>query len=84
MSVNTVDTLFAAFPAFLYLNPELGGYLLSPLWELQDSSSDLLTSYAAMNIGMLFDHAKKSITEWNSSCRLCLPKRNSRQHKRST
>ncbi|KAL5508771.1 hypothetical protein ACEPAG_4750 [Sanghuangporus baumii] len=33
LSVNTVDTLYSAFPAFLYLNPELGGYMLSPLLE---------------------------------------------------
>ena len=49
-SVNTVDTLFAAFPAFLYFNPELSGYLLSPLLKLQDSPAYTL-DYAAKHIG---------------------------------
>lgn len=49
-SVNTVDILYAAFPMFLYLNPELGGYLLSPLLEYQDSTAYTL-DYAARNIG---------------------------------
>lgn len=84
MSVNTVDTLFAAFPAFLYLNPELGGYLLSPLWELQDSSSDLLTSYAAMNIGMLFGPAKNRLLNGTLLAGSAYPNANSRQHKLST
>lgn len=50
-SVNTVDTLFSAFPAFLYLNPELAGYLLAPLLRYQDSSAYSL-DYAAKNIGV--------------------------------
>ena len=49
-SVNTVDTLFVAFPAFLYFNPELAGYLLVPLLRYQDSPSYTL-DYAAKNIG---------------------------------
>ena len=52
-SVNTVDTLFSAFPAFLYLNPELAGYLLAPLLRYQDSSAYSL-DYAAKNIGAYF------------------------------
>lgn len=52
ISVNTVDTLYAAFPMFLYLNPELGGYLISPLLEYQDSSV-YNQSYAALHIGVL-------------------------------
>ncbi|EJC98591.1 DUF1793-domain-containing protein [Fomitiporia mediterranea MF3/22] len=54
--VNTVDTLYAAFPLFLYLNPELGGYLLSPLLEYQDSTVYTL-NYAAMNIGSSYPNA---------------------------
>lgn len=49
-SVNTVDTLFAAFPAFLYFNPELAGYLLVPLLKYQDSPA-YTQNYAAKNIG---------------------------------
>ena len=52
-SVNTVDSLFAAFPAFLHFNPELAGYLLAPLLKYQDSEAYNLP-YAARNIGMLF------------------------------
>ncbi|KLO07711.1 DUF1793-domain-containing protein [Schizopora paradoxa] len=48
---NPVDILYAAFPAFLYLNPEIGGHLLRPLLQLQDSS--LYTqAYAAQNLGV--------------------------------
>lgn len=49
-SVNTVDTLFTAFPAFLYLNPELAGYLLEPLLKYQDSPA-YTQNFAAKNIG---------------------------------
>lgn len=49
-SVNTVDTLFAALPAFLYLNPELAGYLLEPLLKYQDSPA-YTQNFAAKNIG---------------------------------
>ncbi|KAL5533554.1 hypothetical protein ACEPAG_14 [Sanghuangporus baumii] len=56
LSVNTVDTLYAAFPALLYLNPELAGYLLSPLLEYQDSSAYTL-NYAARNIGSTYPNA---------------------------
>ncbi|KAI0265444.1 DUF1793-domain-containing protein [Gloeopeniophorella convolvens] len=34
-NVNTVDVIFPAWPAFLYLNPTLGKYLLLPLFEYQ-------------------------------------------------
>ena len=54
--MNTVDTLYAALPAFLYLNPEIVGYLLSPLLEYQDSSAYTL-GYAARNIGSSYPSA---------------------------
>lgn len=50
-SVNTVDTLFTAFPAFIYLNPEIAGYLLLPLLIYEDST-EYTQPYAARNIGM--------------------------------
>ncbi|KAL5536140.1 hypothetical protein ACEPAF_4245 [Sanghuangporus sanghuang] len=56
LSVNTVDTMYAVFPALLYLNSELAGYLLSPLLEYQDSSAYTL-SYAARNIGSAYPNA---------------------------
>ena len=37
--VNAVETLYAAFPAFMYIDHNLGGLLLEPLFRLQASSS---------------------------------------------
>ena len=57
-SVSTVDTLYAAFPAFLYLNPDLGGYLLSPLLEYEDTST---SPYSVKNAGrsrVLYKHER--------------------------
>ncbi|KLO07710.1 hypothetical protein SCHPADRAFT_836241 [Schizopora paradoxa] len=34
--VNAVDVLYAAFPIYLYLNPDIGGHLLKPLLQSQD------------------------------------------------
>ncbi|KAF9259184.1 hypothetical protein L218DRAFT_1004158 [Marasmius fiardii PR-910] len=39
-SINSVEGLFSAFPAFLYLNSSLGGLLLDPLLEFQSSSTE--------------------------------------------
>ncbi|KAL5536342.1 hypothetical protein ACEPAF_163 [Sanghuangporus sanghuang] len=55
-SVNTVDALYASFPVFLYLNPDIGGYLLDPLLEYQDSAAYSLP-YAAKNIGPTYPRA---------------------------
>lgn len=52
-SVNAVDVLYAAFPMYMYLNPDLGGYLLKPLLEYQNTDMYTLP-YAALNIGTLF------------------------------
>ena len=55
-SINSVDALYASFPAYLYLNPEIGGYLLRPLLETMDTS-DYTLGYAARNAGtsVLYD-----------------------------
>ncbi|KAF7428113.1 hypothetical protein PC9H_007332 [Pleurotus ostreatus] len=55
-SVNNVGTLYAAFPAFLYLNPDIGGYLLAPLLEFQESKTYTLP-YAAKDMGSGFPNA---------------------------
>ncbi|KAF4598089.1 hypothetical protein EYR38_006483 [Pleurotus pulmonarius] len=55
-SVNNVGALYAAFPAFLYLNPDIGGYLLAPLLEFQESKTFTLP-YAAKDIGSGFPNA---------------------------
>lgn len=52
-NVNTVDVIFPAWPALLYTNPELGRYLLEPLFKFmqtgqyphQFSCHDLGASY---------------------------------------
>lgn len=47
---SPVDIMYAAFPAYLYLSPALGGYLLKPIFQLQDTP--LYTQpYAAQNLG---------------------------------
>lgn len=48
--VNVVDIIYSSLPAYLYFNPDLAGYLLSPLLEYQDSAQYQLP-YAARNIG---------------------------------
>lgn len=53
LSVNVVDILYASLPAYLYFNPDLAAYLLSPLLEYEDSSHYQLP-YAARSIGMQF------------------------------
>ncbi|RDX42058.1 hypothetical protein OH76DRAFT_146300 [Lentinus brumalis] len=53
--VNPVERMFAAFPAYLYLNASLGGALLAPLLESQDAQSDLL--YAAQDLGSSYPNA---------------------------
>ncbi|KAL0063805.1 hypothetical protein AAF712_009250 [Marasmius tenuissimus] len=48
--VNPVETLYAAFPTFLYINPTWCQYLLEPLLQYQ-SSSRYTKSYAAPDLG---------------------------------
>ncbi|KAH9027629.1 hypothetical protein EDB85DRAFT_2091843, partial [Lactarius pseudohatsudake] len=48
--VNAVEMLYSAFPAFMYIDPDLGGLFLEPLFQLQ--ASQLYTNlYAAADIG---------------------------------
>ncbi|KAH8980364.1 hypothetical protein EDB86DRAFT_3107620 [Lactarius hatsudake] len=48
--VNAVETLYSAFPAFMYIDPGLGGLFLEPLFQLQ--ASQIYTNlYAAADIG---------------------------------
>ena len=48
--VNAVETLYSAFPAFMYIDPKLGGRFLEPLFRLQ--ASPLYTNpYAAPDLG---------------------------------
>ncbi|KAH9005340.1 hypothetical protein EDB86DRAFT_2796191 [Lactarius hatsudake] len=48
--VNPVETLYSAFPAFMYIDPDLGGLLLEPLFRLQ-ASPKYTNPYAAQDLG---------------------------------
>ncbi|KLO09797.1 DUF1793-domain-containing protein [Schizopora paradoxa] len=54
--VNAVDVLYAAFPMYLYLNPDLGGHLLRPLLVAQDNPQ-YSQPYAARGLGTNFPNA---------------------------
>ncbi|KAI0705087.1 hypothetical protein C8T65DRAFT_240266 [Cerioporus squamosus] len=53
--INPVETMFAAFPTYLYLNASLGGALLAPLLQSQDNLSG--QPYAAQDIGGNYPNA---------------------------
>ena len=48
--VNAVETLYSAFPAFMYIDPTLGGLFLEPLLRLQEFS-EYTIPYAAPDLG---------------------------------
>ena len=48
--VNAVETLYSAFPAFMYIDAKLGGLLLEPLFRLQ-ASPKYTIPYAAPDLG---------------------------------
>ncbi|KAH9080196.1 hypothetical protein EDB83DRAFT_2608331, partial [Lactarius deliciosus] len=56
--VNPVETLYSAFPVFMSIDPELGGFFLEPLFRLQASpkytnryaAADLETSYPDVSV----------------------------------
>ncbi|ESK96787.1 glutaminase [Moniliophthora roreri MCA 2997] len=52
--INPVDTIFAAFPIYLYMDPSLGGLLLDPLFEYQASivTNDFDVRFAGPDLGM--------------------------------
>lgn len=51
--VNPVEALYAAFPMFMYFDPDLGGLLLEPLLRYQ-SSNFYTQPYAAPDAGELY------------------------------
>ncbi|KLO07007.1 DUF1793-domain-containing protein [Schizopora paradoxa] len=51
-----VDVLYAAFPMYLYLNPDLGGYLLRPLLVAHDNPL-YSQPYAARGLATSFPNA---------------------------
>ena len=48
--VNAVETLYSTFPAFMYIDPKLGGLFLEPLFRLQ-ASPTYTNPYAAPDLG---------------------------------
>lgn len=62
--VNAVETLYSAFPAFMYIDPTLGRPLLEPLFRLQ-ASPNYTIPFAATDLGV-FQQSKyleASVTE---------------------
>ncbi|KAI9456365.1 hypothetical protein BJY52DRAFT_1171492, partial [Lactarius psammicola] len=55
--VNAVETLYSAFPAFMYIDPEFGGLFLEPLFRLQESPN-YTSPYAASDLGMGYPNVK--------------------------
>jgi hypothetical protein len=53
--VNAVETLYAAFPALMYIDPTLGAPLLEPLFQLQADSG---VQFAASDLGMSHRNSK--------------------------
>ncbi|KAI0036147.1 hypothetical protein K488DRAFT_41792 [Vararia minispora EC-137] len=53
---NPVDGLFAIFPAFVAIDPALGGFLLEPLLRFQ-KSTNYQNPYAAQNLGLAYPNA---------------------------
>jgi len=56
--VNAVETLYAAFPALMYIDPSLGAPLLEPLFQLQADSG---VQFAASDLGVFHQSAKCQI-----------------------
>ncbi|RPD75338.1 DUF1793-domain-containing protein [Lentinus tigrinus ALCF2SS1-7] len=53
--ISPVEHIFAAFPAYLYFNASLGGALLAPLLEYQDTQSG--QSFASQDLGPGYPNA---------------------------
>ena len=53
--VNAVETLYAAFPALMYIDPTLGAPLLEPLFQLQADNGN---KFAASDLGMFHRNPK--------------------------
>ncbi|KAH9055600.1 hypothetical protein EDB87DRAFT_1567201 [Lactarius vividus] len=62
--VNAVETLFSAFPTFMYIDPKLGGLLLGPLFQLQ-ASPNYTIPYAASDLGTNYPNVTVSNSTHN-------------------
>ena len=63
--VNPVEVLYAAFPMFMYLDPDLGSLLLEPLLRYQNSNF-YTQPFAAPDAGELYPSnlALRCPTDW--------------------
>ncbi|KAH9063198.1 hypothetical protein EDB87DRAFT_1681625 [Lactarius vividus] len=62
--VNAVETLYSAFPAFMYIDPTLGRPLLEPLFQLQASPNHTIP-YAAADLGLAYPNVTISDSSHN-------------------
>ncbi|KAH9164532.1 hypothetical protein EDB89DRAFT_415428 [Lactarius sanguifluus] len=62
--VNAVETLYSAFPAFMYIDLPLGGLLLEPLFQLQTSPGYIIP-YAAADLGSSYPNVTISNSNHN-------------------
>ncbi|KAI0278702.1 hypothetical protein BGY98DRAFT_916704, partial [Russula aff. rugulosa BPL654] len=62
--VNAVETLYAAFPALMYIDPSLGAPLLEPLFRLQ-ASPNYTVGYAAADLGSNYPSVSGSNSNHN-------------------
>jgi Domain of unknown function (DUF4965) len=69
--MNPVEVLYAAFPMFLYFDPDLGGLLLEPLLRYQ-AWPDADTPYAARDAGKVYPLGSQYIS------RICHKERHTR------
>ncbi|KAI9513396.1 hypothetical protein F5148DRAFT_1006486 [Russula earlei] len=70
--VNAVETLYAAFPALMYIDPTLGAPLLEPLFRLDASPDKGLVLYAAADLGSGYPNIAGTISRHNQGVeRLC-------------
>ena len=56
--VNAVETMYAAFPALMYIDPTLGAPLLKTLFQLQLGSD---VQFAASDLGVFQRNAKRQV-----------------------
>ncbi|KLO15798.1 DUF1793-domain-containing protein [Schizopora paradoxa] len=65
-TTNVVDVLYAGFPAILFLNPDLGQYLLRPILESQVNNGNLIGQpYAPQNLGSQFPNVMSNTSPHN-------------------
>ena len=72
--VNAVETMYAAFPAIMYIDPNLGKPLLDPLFRLQ-ASPNYSVQYAAGDLGMSYkgDNTESYTTFQDQAILMSLP-----------